>query len=623
MMAMLFSFIIKIFNCIYKLLNIVREVLLNLMLLIMICIFIWFVQDVKKHPKTDVVKTNPKVLIIRLYDSFEEKPLKSIFKHGFFHYFSDDHDSDNPDNSVFEITKKIKQAETDPSILGIVLQAENSFSSDQVVLEYFGKKLHEFKKSKKPIVAIGSSYSQSEYYLASFADKIFLLPSGSIYFNGISNTKMFLKQFLKMFKIHIHVFKIGKYKSAVEPFLRNSASKANKKIDRNVVQCKWKHFLNVIAHNRKIPVQEICPDTDEFIEKLDKSNNNFAQYALHNHLIDYIAEKNSCTEYLIKKFYKNTNNDDYPVVDIHQYPLYGQKISSDSNKISVIIANGVIGDSSDEPDAMDIPYVLSEINHAQYNDKIKAIVLRVNSPGGNTEDSELIRQKLLKLKKCKKPIVISMGDIAASGGYWISTAGDYIIAHPTTLTGSIGIFSIIPTLEKTLSLIGIHSSGVHTDCYNSFDSFSNMSIQEKKRMLLDISYGYKKFIKIVARARNKTKQYVQKIANGKVWLGVHAQKIGLVDEIGDLDLAINKAAKLAKLNSFDVIWTTKNYTISEITKNKIKTLLKQKSYNVLKTFLPKKSIDTVVSIYKKVYYICKIIKFNKLNSVCFDKYTMQ
>ncbi|VFP85870.1 Protease 4 [Buchnera aphidicola (Cinara pseudotaxifoliae)] len=619
-MFMLFNFIIKIFKCIYKLLNIIREVLLNLILLIIIFIFIWSLQDVKEKPKTDVVKETPKVLVIRLYDSFEETPLQSIFKHGLFHYFSDNSDSDNPDNSIFEITKKIKQAEKDPMILGIVLKAENNFSSDQVVLEYFGKKLHEFKKSKKPIIAMGSNYSQSEYYLASFADRIFLLPSGSIYFNGISNTKMFLKNFLKKFRIHIHVFKIGKYKSAVEPFLRNSSSRANKKIDKNIVQFKWKHFLSVIARNRKIPIQEICPNSKEFIEKLKKHDNNFAQYALHNHLIDYIAKRSSCTEYLIKKFYRNTNEVDYPVVNIDNYPLHGQKISSDSNKISVIIANGTIGDSSDEPDAMDIPYVLSEINHAQYNNKIKAIVLRINSPGGNTEDSERIRQKLLELKQCKKPIVISMGDMAASGGYWISTAGDYIIAHPTTLTGSIGIFSVIPTLEKTLSLIGIHSSGVHTDYYDSFDSFTDMSIQEKKRMLMDISYGYKKFINIVAHSRNQTEQYIQKIANGRVWLGEHAKKIGLVDEIGDLDVAISKAAKLAKLNSFDVIWTTRNYTISEIAKNKIKKLLKKQSYNVLQTFLPKKSINTISSIYKKIYYIYKNISFSKLNAICFDKY---
>ncbi|VFP81092.1 Protease 4 [Buchnera aphidicola (Cinara kochiana kochiana)] len=622
-MSTLFILIIKMLKYAYKLLNIIKDLILNAILLLIIIVVIWTICSVKKNNIPETKEIPDKILVISPQDSMEELPILNKSQNNICPDFLNNFVKNKKNNSIFEITKKIKQAEKDPKILGIILKVNNTFNSNQVILEYFGKKLQEFKKSSKPIIAMGSSYSQSEYYLASFADKIFLSPHGCINLNGISNDKMFFKKFFDIFKIHMHIFKVGKYKGAVDPFLRNSPSKENKIIDKSIVRFKWKKFLEVIARNRHVPIKEICPYPDKIIKYLKKNNNNFVKYALHYHLIDHVVKNKNFTNCINHKFYDDQENHAHDFIDISEYQLHEKKIPSNPNKISIIIANGVIGQNSDQPNSMDVQYILNEINTAKNDDTVKAVILRINSPGGSTEYSEIIRQELIKLRKTKKPLIISMGDIAASGGYWIATAGDYIIAHPTTITGSIGIFSVIPTLEKLLSSIGVHNSRICTQQNHTFNIFNNLTLQDKKKIMLDVCSGYKKFINIVAQSRHKTNKDIQKIANGRIWLGIHAKQIGLVDQLGDIDVAIKKAAELSKIKDFNIVWPVPLCSISKNVTDKVNTLIKIISKNILRAFFSEVLVNNMFIIYNKIYFIWSIITSHQSISICLDNYTLK
>ncbi|VAX76507.1 signal peptide peptidase SppA [Buchnera aphidicola] len=619
-MTIFFKAIAKILIWVYKLLKFIREVFFNIILLLIISVFIWIMWGDKKNNFFSDNNNQHGVLVIDLKNVFDEIPMSDISqKINPFNFFNNNDDK-KIHISIFEIVKQIQQAEIDPAITGIILKAENCFSCNQVVLEYLGKKLQHFKKSNKPFIAIGDSYSQSEYYLASFADKIFLSKNGTVQINGFSNNKLYFRDLFNICKIHLHVFRIGKYKSAVETFLRNGPSSKAKKIDQSIIQYKWKSFLQTIACNRHITIQDICPNPSVFFHRLKDHYNNYSQYALHYHLIDHIIKKNNIIEHLNNIFKKNKNEKNIHYLDIHQYHIREniKKISSD--KIKIIMANGIIGGDSDDSKNMDIDNVLNEIYYAKNNNDIKAIVLRVNSPGGNVGDSEKIRQKLLELHKCHKPIVISMGEVSASGGYWISTAGDYIIAHPTTITGSIGIFSVIPTIEKLLSTFGINAHRIRSQYFSELSIFHDLSYQDKQKIFLNLSNGYKKFINLVAKSRHKTLKEVHLISQGRVWLGAQAKKIGLVDQIGDIDTAIEKAAELAKIKHYNVMWPKREPTFFKQLKTKMNLSIHSSIKNIFQIFFSKSLVDKIYTFYNNIYIVFNYLKLNKLFVLYLDNY---
>ncbi|VFP88256.1 Protease 4 [Buchnera aphidicola (Cinara piceae)] len=622
-MQKILKFVLQTFKYINKLLNIIKEIFLHTVLLVIIGITIWVALHFKKHTNAPIPSIKPKLLIVSLTSKIEEISVSEALTNKYNASLSKKKEDEEKITSIFEITDKIEQAKNDPEIVGLMLRADDRFSSNQVVLEYIGKKINEFKESKKPVVTIGRCYSQGAYYLASFSDKIFLSQEGNIQINGISTSKIYLKKFLDKFHINMNVFKIGKYKSAVEPFLRNSPSKENKKIEQDIIQYKWKKFVQDIAHNRNIPIREICPNPDEITKYLQKHNNNYAKYALHYNLVDYLVDKNSVNKYLIDMFYKKSNDTDYETIDIHDYKIKKKITDSSPNKIAIILANGVIGSNINAVNAMNVRSVADQIYIAKHDKNVKAVVLRINSPGGNVEISEIMRKKLLELHKHKKPLIISMGDVAASGGYWIATAGDYIFAHKTTLTGSIGIFSVVPTLEKILSTLGITNQIIDTKYNSSYNLFNSLSEQYKKKMNLEISNGYNKFITIVAKARHKSIDEISDIAQGRVWMGANAKKVGLVDEIGDIDSAVKKAAQLANVKDYNVLWLDTDYSLINFLKEKINLLTTNVLKNVLYTFVSKELINKISIFYNNIFYITNIFEFNQLMSLYYDDYKIK
>ncbi|MBK5073763.1 signal peptide peptidase SppA [Budviciaceae bacterium CWB-B4] len=472
---------------------------------------------------------------------------------------------DVQENSLFDIVKQIRQAKDDDKISGIVLSLGNFIGADQPSLRYIGKALKEFRDSGKPIYAIGDSYSQGQYYLASFANKIYLSPQGSVLLTGISTNNLYYKSLLDKLKVTTNIFRVGTYKSAVEPFIRDNMSPEARQSDSRWVNTLWSNYMTDVAANRNISIAELYPEPAQLIQQLKASDGDTAAFALKSKLVDEISSRSAVEKMLKETFGWDQQNKNYNFISIYNY----QVTESDFERaklpeIAVVFANGAIVDGPEMPGMVGGDTTAKQLRAARLNDKIKAIVLRVNSPGGSVTASEMIRSEVQALKEAGKPVVVSMGGMAASGGYWISTPADYIISSPSTLTGSIGIFGVINTFENSLDVIGVHTDGVSTSPLADATITKALPPQFSEMMQLTIENGYRTFINLVAKSRHKTPAEVDSIAQGRVWIGSDAKSNGLVDQLGDFDDAIKKAAELAKLKDYEIKWTVTEPTVREI-----------------------------------------------------------
>ncbi|WP_140921123.1 signal peptide peptidase SppA [Limnobaculum xujianqingii] len=472
---------------------------------------------------------------------------------------------DVQENSLFDIVKQIRQAKDDDKISGIVLSLGNFIGADQPSLRYIGKALKEFRDSGKPIYAIGDSYSQGQYYLASFANKIYLSPQGSVLLTGISTNNLYYKSLLDKLKITTNIFRVGTYKSAVEPFIRDNMSPEARQSDSRWVNTLWSNYMTDVAANRNISIAELYPEPAQLIQQLKASDGDTAAFALKSKLVDEISSRSAVEKMLKETFGWDQQNKNYNFISIYNY----QMTESDFERaklpeIAVVFANGAIVDGPEMPGMVGGDTTAKQLRAARLNDKIKAIVLRVNSPGGSVTASEMIRSEVQALKEAGKPVVVSMGGMAASGGYWISTPADYIISSPSTLTGSIGIFGVINTFENSLDAIGVHTDGVSTSPLADATITKALPPQFSEMMQLTIENGYRTFINLVAKSRHKTPAEVDSIAQGRVWIGSDAKSNGLVDQLGDFDDAIKKAVELAKLKDYEIKWTVTEPTVREI-----------------------------------------------------------
>ncbi|MBK5144751.1 signal peptide peptidase SppA [Budviciaceae bacterium BWR-B9] len=472
---------------------------------------------------------------------------------------------DVQENSLFDIVKQIRQAKDDDKISGMVLSLRNFIGADQPSLRYIGKALKEFRDSGKPIYAIGDSYSQGQYYLASFANKIYLSPQGSVLLTGISTNNLYYKSLLDKLKVTTNIFRVGTYKSAVEPFIRDNMSPEARQSDSRWVNTLWSNYMTDVAANRNISIAELYPEPAQLIQQLKASDGDTATFALKNKLVDEIASRSAVEKILKETFGWDQQNKNYNFVSIYNYQVTEPDFErAKLPEIAVIFANGAIVDGPEMPGMVGGDTTAKQLRAARLNDKIKAIILRVNSPGGSVTASEMIRSEVQALKDAGKPVVVSMGGMAASGGYWISTPADYIISSPSTLTGSIGIFGVINTFENSLDAIGVHTDGVSTSPLADATITKALPPQFSEMMQLTIENGYKTFINLVAKSRHKTPAEVDSIAQGRVWIGSDAKTNGLVDQLGDFDDAIKKTAELAKLKDYEIKWTVTEPTVREI-----------------------------------------------------------
>ncbi len=452
------------------------------------------------------------------------------------------------ENSLFDIVDAIRQAKDDRNITGIVLDLKEFAGADQPSMQYIGKALREFRDSGKPVYATGDSYSQGQYYLASFANKIWLSPQGTVDLHGFATNSLYYKTLLDKLKVSTHIFRVGTYKSAVEPFIRDDMSPAAREADSRWIGELWQNYIDTIAANRQITAQQAFPGAQALLDNLQKLGGDTAQYALDNKLVDELATSATVDKALIKQFGWSKANKDFSYTSMYDYQV--KKPAEQGGSIAVIFANGAIMDGEETPGQVGGDTTAMQIREARLDSKVKAIILRVNSPGGSVTASETIREELAAAKAAGKPVVVSMGGMAASGGYWISTPANYIVANPSTLTGSIGIFGVINTVENSLDYLGVHTDGVSTSPLADVAVTKSLPPEVQQMMQLTIENGYKRFITLVAQSRNRTPEQIDRIAQGHVWTGQDAKANGLVDSLGDFDDAVAKAAELAKLKNW-------------------------------------------------------------------------
>ena len=454
-----------------------------------------------------------------------------------------------------DILKDLDKAAKDPHVDGIFLDMTTMPAGIATTEEIYNK-LKAFKKTGKFIVSYANSYDQKAYYLASLSDKIYLNPEGLVLFKGLSAQIMFLKNLLDKLDIKAQVIRgpNNKYKSAVEPLLLDKMSAANRQQMSDLLQSIWSDLLSALHENRGLSVKEM----NQLADNLGLYN---AQQALKYHFVDGIAYRDAVMDSLQKRVGAKPHYMAFSKYDhVELKTKKGVKITR--NLVAVIYAQGEIsqGESRDETSIGSVT-LAEAIRQARTNKRVKAIVMRVNSPGGDALASDVIRREVALAGKAK-PFIVSMGDVAASGGYWISTNAHFIFAQPVTITGSIGVFGIVPNFQGLMNRkLGITFDKVMTNKNADFvNVMQPMNDLQKQRLNQGITDIYHKFVSLVARTRHLRKGYVDSIARGRVWSGREALKLGLVDSLGGMQDAIAYAAKKAKLG--------KNYRLTEYPKRK-------------------------------------------------------
>ncbi|EKS7267341.1 signal peptide peptidase SppA [Salmonella enterica subsp. enterica serovar Derby] len=545
-MRTLWRFIAGFFKWTWRVLNLVREMVLNLFFIFLVLVGVGIWMQIGNGSNSE--QTARGALLLDISGVIVDKPSTNHRLGALGRQLFGASSDRLQENSLFDIVNAIRQAKDDRNITGIVLDLKNFTGADQPSMRYIGKALREFRDSGKPVFAVGENYSQGQYYLASFANKIWLSPQGQVDLHGFATNGLYYKTLLDKLKVSTHVFRVGTYKSAVEPFIRDDMSPAAREADSRWIGELWQNYLHTVSANRQISPQQLFPGAQAIIDGLTSVGGDTAKYALDHKLVDALASSADVEKALTKQFGWCKTENNYRAISYYDYSL---KTPADTGgTIAVIFANGAIMDGEETPGNVGGDTTASQIRDARLDPKVKAIVLRVNSPGGSVNASEVIRAELAAARAAGKPVVVSMGGMAASGGYWISTPANYIVASPSTLTGSIGIFGVINTVENSLSSIGVHSDGVSTSPLADISMTKALSPEVQQMMQLSIEYGYKRFITLVADARKRTPEQIDKIAQGHVWTGEDAKANGLVDSLGDFDDAVAKAAELAKLKQW-------------------------------------------------------------------------
>lgn len=455
---------------------------------------------------------------------------------------------ENTNYGLDEILSSIQKAKDNENIKGIYLHAEaleTSFAS----LEEIRSALMDFKESGKWIVAYGDQYDQGTYYLASTADKIIVNPQGSIAWHGLASQVVFFKDLLGKLGVDMQIFKVGTYKSAVEPFIATEMSPANREQTTAYITSIWNKLLEDISASRNLSVDSLNYYADQMMDLRP------AQDYITYGMADTLMYKDEVLSYL-KNMSNREADESLRTLSLEDMKNVKRNVPKDKsgNIIAVYYAYGEIDNSTSTDEGIDSKKVCRDLRKLREDETVKAVVLRVNSPGGSAYGSEQIWNEVVKMT-AEKPVVVSMGDYAASGGYYISCAADCIVANPTTLTGSIGIFGRFPNMEKLFSdKLGLNFDMVKTNKLADMGDLTRpFNAVESEIMQNYINNGYKLFVKRCADGREMTTEAIEKIAEGRVWTGATAKELGLVDELGGLDKALEIAAEKAGVEAYSTI----------------------------------------------------------------------
>ncbi|HEY8570043.1 signal peptide peptidase SppA [Microbulbifer sp.] len=470
---------------------------------------------------------------------------------------------------VKDLVDAIDHAAGDTRIAALVLELDYLGGASLSKLEEVGEAIQRFKASEKPVYAIGDNFTQGQYFLASYADQVYMNPMGSLLLTGFGSYRNYYKSALDKLKVNFHVFRVGDYKDFIEPYTRDDMSPASRENNSRWLHQLWSEYTEQVTGLRNLPPESIDNYIADMPNQLRAEGGSWANAALANKFVDKLLSRRAA----IAEVQELVGVDDadktqYKSIDAMDY-LRHTKLADlpdprqHNDKIGLISAAGAILDG-DAPAGEIGSNTLGKLIAEAREKNVKALVLRIDSPGGSAFASEAIRQELLATREAGIPVIISMGSVAASGGYWIAAGGDRIWASPSTITGSIGVFGAFPTFEESLEHLGVYNDGVGTTALAGTMRIDRALPEAAADILQQgVEHTYTQFLQLVAEARNSTPQEIHKIAQGQVWTGRMAHELGLVDELGNLQDAIADAAQIAKLDKYDVLEIKRELTPSE------------------------------------------------------------
>ncbi|MBW8190685.1 signal peptide peptidase SppA [Neiella marina] len=538
----------RFFQLCWRTLNWVRKALINIVFLVIVIGFIVAISSQDKGPQFE-----EGALVLSLDGRIVEQtraidPMAQFFQEAL------GSKDEEPEILLADVVRVIESARHDKRITALVIDASQMRPSGLSKLREISTALEQFKKADKPVISIGDWYSQDQYYLASQADSVLMNPNGMLMLEGYGSYQLFFKSMLEKLKINTHVFRVGTFKSAVEPFIRDDMSDEARLANQVWLNDLWQIYLSDVSTSRGLAKEELEQSIHNYAKLMEQHNGDTGQLALAMGLVDELTTRPQMRKFVgdlvgfdeEHKSFKQIHFSDY--LDITKLDIQ-PPIAQD--KVGIVVAKGTILNGNQPAGTIGGDSTARLLRQARLDDDVKAVVLRIDSPGGSAFASDIIREQIEELKKAGKPVVASMSSTAASGGYWIAAPADKIIASPATITGSIGIFGMLTTFENSLDHIGVHADGVGTTPLAGFSPARPLDETFERIIQQSIEHGYQQFLELVASNREMTVEQVDEVAQGRVWSGMRAKELGLVDELGDLNAAITAAAELAGLEKYD------------------------------------------------------------------------
>lgn len=569
-------------------------------------IFVLVSQDRPGVPESSVMILDPEGIIVeqqRAVDPVEE--------------FLAGEDTEDSETLGRDLIDAISLAAEDERIKAIAMDLSQLRGSSLTLYEDIAAELTQFKASGKPVYAFGANYNQTQYYLASFADKIYVDADGhpflsGVFLQGFGSYPLYMKAALDKLYINLHVIKAGLYKDAAETLTREDMSDYSRTANQMLIDTLWGHYLEAVAAQRGVTSESVNDYVNNYADRLEQASADGVALAIEEGLIDAALSREDWRNEM--KSLAGESGDTYSHIGYRNYLAAVRPAMPVNNpttdKIAVIVAKGTILDGDHPPGVVGGDSVARLIRNARNDKSVKAIVVRIDSPGGSATASELIRSELALTQESGKPIVASMGGYAASGGYWIASTANRIFASESSVTGSIGVFAVFPTFDRSLGQLGINTDGVGTnEMTGAFSPLLAINPAFEKTLQLSVNNTYQKFIGLVAEGRGMSIEDADEIAQGRVWAGTHALENGLIDAIGSLNDAVESAAMLADIDDFEVVYLEKQLS----TRDQLLRQVLQSSVSILPDF----SVGLIPSMPFELRTLAKIAQSPGIYLQCF------
>ena len=544
------SFFVRFFRGIWHFIDGTRKVILNLVFFLVLYIVVLTMLDTDE---TLLLQPDTALLLQPYGDVVEQysgTPLDYVLQQAT--------ETTRSETRLRDLVQAVRRASNDPNIVRLVIDPNYMRRIGLASLLELDAAIAEFKSSGKPVVALVDNLGQQQYFLASMADEIWMNPRGTVWIDGFSAYRQFYREGIEKLEIEVNLFRAGKYKSAMEPWIRDDMSPEAKEANLFWIGSLWQQYLDVISRQRGIPLENLTHALNHFADLLDAAEGDFAQMALDLGLVDQLLDRPEANAILATSGAQGEGSEGYRQVSMDHYLALTdvQHRPKSSSRVKVVVAEGEIVRGTQPQGIVGAVSLSKKLRAAAEDKNIKAVVLRVNSPGGDAFASEIIRREIQALKEMGKTVVVSMGNVAASGGYWIAMGADEVWASPSTITGSIGVYGILPTFSRPLAKLGIHTDGVGTTPLSGKLRLDRPLDPDLRRIFQRATERtYEDFVALVAQSRQMEPEDVYSVAQGRVWSGSQAKVRGLVDQTGTLQQAVDAAARIAGLgNDYDMVY---------------------------------------------------------------------